>query len=702
MTKDKHPIINIKDFNNISKAGLFEMGPKFSYKMFQILNDLDSKEQQEYEDKCKANLDFYFGAQQTQEEADAIEDRGQYSIIINKVRKLMKSLVGLLTANKPQFSAYPAHLEDDDLYVSNMSNLIFDWVWNNSKGTQTHRKVVQRGIRDNIGYYKVESTVDNKIRFIGLSYDDIRVQKNSRDSLFDDASVIDYHKWISIDYAKTFYGINVDLFDTPPKSWGNYQDDMGRRPEVGKMYSADKNYVEIHELRRRIPVRDNKDKLTYKIIKDSVIGLGHIYREVLPDPISYYDIIPVYSDDTENPWKLGELEFLKGLQRFYNKAYGVIIHNAQLMSNPKVFVFQNSIPNGNVKKFEDHFSQPGSINVLQRTSFDGKAEVPIVVAGQPINTAFYTLKQDIDREFEEATIPKVMLGMGDTTNQRRNLSRLDMLENVLDSYKVLTGNIDESLSRLGTVCMQFFKAYVKGDRVLDITNSRNRINRIRINQKRQLDINDPRSIAEYKRVQTERGVHPIDIDNTIDEAREDNDKLKALEYVLNSTEDMTTDIRVVPKSYAPTYELSKLSLMMELKQLGVVDNEAVIEKIPYEDRKKLLKRLSQIEMLKGQNLQLEETVKELQKTIDKFKTMFTNQEIEMIKKDAQLDQAYITKDMRVKAYLQKVFTKMRTNQILNEAELRAKEMIMELRKQLEAENNQEDNEEITIDQLLLS
>lgn len=690
---DKIPIITLKDYNNINKTGLYTMGSKVSYKMFQILTNLESNEQTVYEQKSKKNRDFYFGYQITQDEKSDQEDRGQYTIVINKVRKLVKSLVGILTANKPQYSSMPTHNDDKDTHVSKMTNMILDWIWNNSKGSQTHRKVITRATVDNIGYYLVYYSDDDKVKFKALSFDDVRVQMNSRDSLFDDASVIDYHKWIPIDQVKSLYGFKngQSLLTDAPTEWNDYINDFGKLPDTQKVYSTDKNYVHVHELRRKVYIRDDNGNLTCRIIKDSIIGIGHLYRHVEPEEITNYDIIPVFSDDTENPRKLGEVEFLRGLQRFYNKAYGVIIHNAQLMSNPKVFVYENSIPDGDIDSFEDKFAQPGSVNLIARTGMNSQ-DAPIVVGGQPINTAFYTLKQDIDREFEEATLPKQLVGMGDTANKHRNIQRLDMLEKVLDSYKVYTGNIDESLSRLGVVCLQYFKAYINDERVLDITNSRNRIERLRLNQERKLDINNERSIAEFKQAQAQKGMHPIDIEDLIKEAKEDKANLEALTYILNSTKDLSTDIRVVPKSYAPSHELQKLVLMMELKQLGVVDNEAVIENIPYEDRKRLLKRLSQVQQLKNENMNLQSTIEDLEKTINRFKSLFTKQEIEMLKREAKLKQDYIEKDMRVKAYIQKVFTKMRTNQILNETELKAKEMILELQKQIEQESNNAKNE----------
>jgi len=60
-----------------------------------------------------------------------------------------------------------------------------------------------------------------------------------------------------------------------------------------------------------------------------------MFRETLPKNITEYPIIPIYSEDTENPYKRGEVHFIKDLQKFINKSYGVVLHNAQLMGNPK-------------------------------------------------------------------------------------------------------------------------------------------------------------------------------------------------------------------------------------------------------------------------------------------------------------------------------------------------------------------------------
>ena len=134
---------------------------------------------------------------------------------------------------------------------------------------------------------------------------------------------------------------------------------------IQKVYSYDKLYVNLYECYRREFYRtEDTGEVRSKIIKDTVIGFRHSFREELPSPISEYPIIPVYVEDTENPYKRGEIHFLKDLQKFINKSYGVVLLNAQLMSNPKVFLRETDIPSADIEEFEDNYANPGSVSVL--------------------------------------------------------------------------------------------------------------------------------------------------------------------------------------------------------------------------------------------------------------------------------------------------------------------------------------------------
>ena len=73
----------------------------------------ESAEYNTWVEQCQQNKNFYFGEQYTTDEKALIQERGQYDIVINKVRKAMRGLTGMLAASLPKCKAIPVGGEPD-------------------------------------------------------------------------------------------------------------------------------------------------------------------------------------------------------------------------------------------------------------------------------------------------------------------------------------------------------------------------------------------------------------------------------------------------------------------------------------------------------------------------------------------------------------------------------------------------------------
>ena len=418
------------------------------------------------------------------------------------------------------------------------------------------------------------------------------------------------------------------------------------------------------------------------IERETHIGVWYTFRERMPKQITHYPIIPIFVEDTENPYKRGEVTFVKGMQKFLNKAYGVMLLNAQLMSNPKLIMRENDIPDGNLEAFQTRYANPGSVNIISQN-----AEDPIVINGQPLNSAFFDLYHETDRSFEQATLPRDMLGYTDSSRQIPQSFLLDVRELVLDTFKDFAGNIEAALSRLGMVTLQYCQAYLTTDRVLRLTDGHNRVNRLRVNYQEGLDLNDNQSVQNFIQQKLREGVSESDIQMTLAKAKEDEEFLNGLSYLMNSIDSLDVDIAVIPGSYAPSYDMAQLRLNLELYQAGVVDNQSVLEHVPTENREQLIQRLDVIQQQTSQIESMEEAMGEMDSQIKSLQKQLVKAGVDAEMTEARTKIDGIVKEHRLQARNAKQQQRLKTQSIIDQTKLDAKELLMDLKLQTAKEND---------------
>ena len=600
---------------------------------------------------CLENRAFYFGNQASQAEITEIQGRGQYYIVINKIRKAMRTLAGMLAAASPKYKVVPVG-EDDNLKAS-LGNRLLDWVWNNSGGETTFRRIVKDAMIDNIKYFHIIRSKDGRIKFVPLSFDDVIVDPSSRHPMFEDAEMICIRRYVPIEYVKSVYGVADVVFETPSSYYDLVSTTSGVSVQtandfISKVYSSDRMYVNLYECYKKEYYRAEPEApLSTRIIKDTVIGYKHTFREELDLNITEYPIVPVYVEDTENPYKRGEIHFLKDLQKFINKAYGVVLLNAQLMSNPKIFVRETDIPSADITEFEDNYSKPGSVSVLS-----GNAEAPIIVMGQPLNSAFFTLYQDAKMELDAATIPAQLQGLP-SVQTAGSSHLLDQREVMLDSLKDFTSIIDLACSQVGKVALQFCSAYMKQEdmvRLLDSTNARARIE---MYKQEGLNPDDDNSVSNYINKAKQEDRDSDEVEEHLAQARADFDFIKALEYYVKVPAFSNMDIVVIPGSYTPTYEMAMMRLMIELSQSGAVDPSVILRYAPLENRDELIERFDSIRRLTSQVERLEEENDSLKSSVEQMEGKIVNERVdkETIRETAKLEK--LRAEEKVKALMRK-------------------------------------------------
>lgn len=637
------------------KMSIIQYSIQDAAKIWTKLSNYESNTYLTWQKECMTNREFYEGEQYTEEEKEKLAERGQYDIVVNKIRKAIKGMTGLVSSSIPKYKLVPVGMTDDRKAM--LGNKLLDWCWDNSGGLYTYSSAVKSALIDNMAYLHVICPANKKVKFVKLSFDDVIVDPQSKHPLFDDAEMIVIRRYVPIDYVKKVYGLQ-NLVSEVPSNLYAVSPNLASSNFLSKVFDVSRSYVNLYECYK---------KENGRIVKETVIGYMNAFREELPEYITEYPVIPLYVEGYDNPYKRGEVHFLKTIQKFINKTYGVTILNAQLMSNPKVFVRDRDIPRGNLDEFSANYSTPGSVNILT-----GDAQPPYVINGQPLNNAFFSLYMDAKQEFEWLTVPNQILGYG-KMNTGQSSDLLDIKEGALESLKEFISVIELACSRLGLVLLQYVQAYVDKETVINITDNLGKIESITVNKKQGLDVENEQSVNQWIQMQKQKQVPDEEIETALAMAIEDSEYVKELFYIMDETNFTNFDVRVIPGSYSPTYQMAMLRLMMELTNTGAVDASVLLEYAPVEDREKLIERFDTIKQLRGYIQNLEDEVKIMKQNYISAQQAVAEQRVTNATEQAKVKLDKLKTEAKIKAMRDKF-----ANQLMT------KEKMMDLEKEINA------------------
>lgn len=618
-----------------------------AYEMNKMLNAYECGDFIAWRAKSLKNRDFCYDIQFTDEEISVMEAKGQYPIAINRIRKAMNSLTGMLTANLPEYKALPVGREDSSM--SEIATKLLKYMYHKADALPKIRKAVMQGVRDNIGWLLVERGEDGEIAIENIPMEYILPDPSATDPLYKDAERLIRIKWISSDQVQALYGVRKeDISLSEPPQWSSLRSADGDDIQIHPVVSTHKQHVKVHECFTKVKERNFVETnmgpqwdgtVRTHIEKQTIIGFDIMFREVMSAGITEFPLVPIYAEDTESAYKLGETNFLITLQRLLNKCFGIMLLNAQLASNPKVFVWEDTIPDDDIEAFETNYANPGSVNILVGSG--DKSKAPIVVQGLPINNAWYTMVQMIFGLFEFNTISNQSMAFNDSKKFATML--FQQRETILDSYKVLTGHLDSALIQLGRISLQMFKAYDNGgEKLLRITEGAEIIDRVQVNKQQGFDFTNDESIQRYRDIKIQQGTDFSTIERNIAKAKQDLQFAKSLYILVNEVSDIDVDLFIVPNSYTPSYTSAKFQISKELLELGAVDPQAVLELAPLDNVQEILGRVSEVQRLKGELGAALGKIEEQGKMIEQINGALIQKDIDVrqVEHQGKLDKTY--------------------------------------------------------------
>jgi hypothetical protein len=628
-----------------------------------------------YTDRVE-NDRFYHQVQYDDGELKDIKSRGQAPIVINITYAIIKQIISFLTSNNPTWWVDP--VGDSDKSRTYLFRHLLDATWYNSRGRRQFSQICKEVGITGIGYGMVTPNSTNPfgVKFSKVAYHNVYVDPYTTEFDFSDADNIIISKLLSKNQAAIFLNITEDEVteyaasdetmampsDDPLVS--NYPryilptSNMKSRVRIIQRLTMEKTrcyvvspikagvaitrkiYFNIDERMRKLQAQgfitiEEKD---LKVLA-KYISLGK-YCEKYYLPLDGYNITPFIDEFAGNPYALGTLDFLYGLQRALNKFILLTLLNASLSNNMKMLAPKNSI---NKQMYEDSYAVPGAL--IEYEVEEGQPE-PKQINPQPLPNEFFAFPQMIISMMEYITgIFGVM--QGDPEGAPHTASGLISLQNYGgQKVKLLGRNMEEALSVVGDTTIALFQNYAGFNQVIqyfnDSTGQHEQLdyNTIELYDGGRFKINNDLSIGKYKsRVEIRQ-----------DYGGERQGKAMVLSQILNVTKN--------PALIKPILKLADI-----------------------EETDDLIKEFDQIAKLTQQSGQQQQAMQRLQQVNTQLENqvMQKSQKVELAKFQSNLAQLLTKIDKEYGMKLEREFSgvQQELNDILNKAQMSAQQASQE-------------------------
>lgn len=612
------------------------------------------------------NQDFYYGRQWDKAELDENKARGNYTVTINMIQRAIDFVVGSLSSQKPKIKAIP--VSPEYTYQCNLAMKIYDWHFEKMRGMRTVRDYIKDAVTDNIAFLFV-SVDENGYPVTDLyNFEDVIVDPSSRKPMFEDARGFFIRKTVPTQEAMAKFGITELISAQPSKLYSagfgaenqikgtDLVDDKvnqyGNIP-VQRVFSSDGKFIELYEYysKRKVPVViDGKEIMQTRIVKETLIGYEYIYREVLPASITEYPLVPLYVRKGRNPYGVGIVETLREPQKFANKIHGVMLKNATTIGFPKTLIPKNLVPGNNFEKFKKSFN---GNTVMEYNPVGGAdaAKSIVTIQGQPISDSIIQMYNSAIGLMEYNTAPKESMGYQSSTRDGSTAGAMSQSKDmILDSMRLLAGNIEDALNQHAKVVLQFTRAFMPEDAIIEITAGMEAIERVALNRKQKLDPSNEESVAQFIEAKKQSGLHPTAIDQIIQKAKDDDSYLDSIaDFVVNDSSELKVILVVEPESLNSGKADSEFKTLTGLMQLGVqIPPDVLLKYAPIANKEEIAGSINIVKQLQSEVMSSQEQMKQMQTELQKKDQQLMEMQKQMQLNEHQVALDKIENDTRIK------------------------------------------------------
>ena len=473
----------------------------------EVYLDYKSARQNRYS-KMVENDNFYHNDHFDEIERKEIIARGQAPLAINVVYPILKQMISLITGGDPIWDVDPV-TDADKEYAYMFRHLLYG-TWYHSRGSRHFSQIVKNCVITGVGYGAVNPSYRGifGMDFTWIPYHHVYIDPSSSDFDVNDADNIIISRVLSSKQIGRFLSLSdnevKEIITSPPIDEGvESEEEETRVPlytvsrkgnfarviqrlslERRKVYivtpkkrqlggsnniGSQKVYFEIDENLKKlqsqgiIEIKERERTVLGKYI--SVNGWGRRYYL----PIDNYNVVPFFDEFNGNPYALGEMDFLYGLQRALNKNVMLMILNATLANSLKMLAPKDSI---NKREYEESYSLPG---VLIEYEWSEGMPPPHAIMPQPLSSEFFAFPQRLINIMEYVT---GIFGViqGNPEGAPRTASGLISLQNYGgQKIKLLGRSINEALSTVGNVAIQLFQNYAPYNQLMTYKDSDNKL-----------------------------------------------------------------------------------------------------------------------------------------------------------------------------------------------------------------------------------
>ena len=612
-----------------------------------------SDARKEWEDHAREDIDFYLGNHFTEDEADALAERNQSNIPLDRIYSAIEQFKAIITSKPPKFSAMPR--EDSDSDLAAVWRTVMDYIWNISDGNEVFKQTIHDYSVTGLGYFYayVDREADygrGEVKFTYVDPFRVVVDPNARSKYFDDSTgmmlstiftkfqLLDLYPQLSeeqedgkllIDLVESYY--EDDTYPSPlnKRTVGTFTPDYVKDKDTGEgsqkyqlieYFSKVKvpyyRIMDVQSGEERILDTKNMEKFLAddkiaKALENGLIDVVEVQQTrikltcTLGQIVLYeyilntdkYPIVPVPNIWTNTPYPMSDVRKNKDFQRFLNKTMSLITSHAQASSGLKLLIPQGSVDD--IEELERSWANPNAT-----IEYDPSFGAPHFPSPQPLSNSVMQLPSLIEK-YIDLNMGIFEMMQGNSAVAPNTSSATMMLEDFGQRRsKSKLRDIEGSLRRLGQVIYNLAKehyTYKKAFRVVQPNND----------------------MSEYM----------VNVYN---------DKSQAINEMINDLTIGQYDINVIGNSTMPSNKWGEWSIYMEAYQAGLIDRTEALMKTDIFDKEGVLKRMDVVAQLQGQLQQAQQAVKNLQgdlqtahresisarkrSEVEKFKTELKSQE----------------------------------------------------------------------------
>ena len=583
-----------------------------------------SDARQDWDTQAREDIDFYLGNHFTEEEINALAERNQSAMPMDRLYSAIEQFKAIITSKPPKFSAVGR--EDSDNKLANVWKVILEYIWDISDGDETFKQVVHDYAVTGLGYFYayIDTEADygrGEVKFTYIDPFRVVVDPNSRSRWFDDASgimlstiftkrqLLDLYPQLG-EIAEGEEKAIIDDLDTinheeDYPSSTNAQAKQRFTPDIVKDYDTfelDKyrliesfskikvpyfRMVNLQNGEERILdenalaniMQDEKTKaavnegmldfvevMQTRIKITCCIGQVVLYERILDTDV--YPIVPVPNIWTNTPYPMSDIRKNKDFQRFLNKTVSLITSHAQASSGLKLLVPQGSVQD--MEELERDWANPNAT-----IEYDASLGEPHFPQPAPLASSILQLPQMVEK-YIDLNMGIFEMMQGNTEVAPKTSSATMMLEDFGQRRsKSKLRDIEGSLKRLGRVIYNLAKSHYDFKKSFRIVQPNNDINEYTVN-KRFYD-----------------------------------DKTKELQSIYNDISVGQFDIRVIGNSTMPSNKWGEWNVYMEAFQAGLIDRQEALKKTEIFDKEGIMQRMDVVQQLQQQLQGAQEQIKKL-------------------------------------------------------------------------------------------